>query len=86
MSEITRVALDKEELRTTVAAVLDVDPADVTDQARFIEDLEVDSLMALEVMVVLEKRYGVKLAESELKTITCLDRAHELLAEKLRSA
>lgn len=86
MSEVTRVALDREELRRTVATVLDLDPADVTDTARFVDDLEVDSLMALEVMVVLEKKYGVKLQESELKTITCLDRAYDLLAEKLRAA
>lgn len=77
--------LDKEQLRATIADVLDVEVAAVTDDANFIKDLEVDSLMALEVMVVLEKRYRVKLAESELKEITCLQRAYDLLGEKLRS-
>lgn len=77
--------LDKEELRQTIADVLDADVSEVTDEAHFVKDLEVDSLMALEVMVVLEKKYDVKLAESELKEITCLQRAYDLLAEKLHA-
>ncbi len=75
--------LDREDLRRTVADVLDLEVADVTDDARFVEDLEVDSLMALEVMVVLERKYGVKLAESELQRVSTLDGAFGLLSEKL---
>ncbi|QTR06016.1 acyl carrier protein, partial [Saccharothrix algeriensis] len=52
----------------------------------FIEDLGVDSLMALEVMVVLEKKYGVKIAESELREVTNLKKAYDLLTEKLKAA
>ena len=59
MSNSAAVTLDKEELRTVVADVLDVERDDVTDEANFVEELGVDSLMALEVMVVLEKKYGV---------------------------
>ncbi|MFJ6516624.1 acyl carrier protein [Streptomyces sp. NPDC091406] len=78
--------LDKEELRAVVAQVLDVEPSEVTDDASFVDDLEVDSLMALEVVVVLEKRYGVKLPESELKRIVTLQSAYELLLGKLDAA
>lgn len=74
--------LDKEELRTLVAEVLDVDVAAITDEARFVDDLEVDSLMALEVVVVLEKKYGVKLPESDLKQIVNLQSAYELLLSR----
>ncbi|WP_406200641.1 acyl carrier protein [Kitasatospora sp. NBC_01560] len=78
--------LDKEELRAVVAQVLDVDTAEVTDDARFVDDLEVDSLMALEVVVVLEKTYGVKLPESDLKRITTLQNAHDVLLARLATA
>ena len=78
--------LDKEELRATVADILDLDVEEVADDALFVEDLDVDSLIALEVMVVLERKYGVKLAESELKDVTSLERAYDLLAEKLQAA
>lgn len=79
-------SLDKEDLRRVVADVLDVGVAEVGDQTQFVDDLEVDSLMALEVVVVLEKKYRVRLAEAELKRVTCLDAAYELIAGKLRAA
>jgi acyl carrier protein len=78
--------LDKEELRAVVAQVLDVDEAEITDDARFVDDLEVDSLMALEIVVVLEKKYDIKLPESELKQIVTLQSAYDLLLGKLDSA
>jgi acyl carrier protein len=80
MAGVGSGVLEKEDLRLTIADVLDVDPEEVTDDAHFVEDLEVDSLMALEVMVVLEKRYGVKLAESQLGEMTSLRRVFDLLA------
>ncbi|WP_260867981.1 acyl carrier protein [Streptomyces sp. SAJ15] len=76
--------VDMEDLRATVAEVLDIDEDLLTDDAHFTEDLDVDSLMALGVMVVLEKKYEVKLREEELKDITSLRRVHDLLAEKIR--
>ena len=76
-------AIDREELRTLVAETLDLDVAEVTDEADFVTDLDVDSLMALEVMVVLERRYQVKLDEKRLAEITSLSRAQSLLAEAL---
>ncbi|WP_411107408.1 acyl carrier protein [Streptomyces sp. cmx-4-9] len=76
-------AFDKEELRTTVAEILDVEAAAVTDDAHFLEDLDVDSLMALEVVVVLEKKYGVKFTEAELRDVVTLRSAHGLLVQKL---
>ncbi|MGY0061452.1 acyl carrier protein [Streptomyces sp. LZ34] len=79
----TAAALDLEELRAFVADVLDVEEEDVTDDADFVEELGVDSLMALEVMVVLEKKYSVKLQEQEMKEITCLRKVYDLLASKL---
>ncbi|MDT0546743.1 MULTISPECIES: acyl carrier protein [Streptomyces] len=79
----TAAALDLEELRAFVADVLDVEEEDVTDDADFVKELGVDSLMALEVMVVLEKKYSVKLKEQEMKEITCLRKVYDLLASKL---
>ncbi|GAA2344154.1 acyl carrier protein [Streptomyces violaceusniger] len=76
-------AVDMDELRTFVADVLDVDEEDVTDDADFVKTLGVDSLMALEVMVVLEKKYSVKLEEREMKDITTLRKVHDLLASKM---
>lgn len=76
-------ALDKEELRHTIAKAMYMEVADIGDEQRFIEDLEVDSLMALEVAVVLEKRYGVRLRPAELQQITCLNTVYDLMRAKL---
>jgi len=82
----TPVRLDREELRRTIAQVLDVDVAELTDDASFTDDLDVDSLMALEVVVVLEKAYGLRLDERELRSITSLDSAYRLLNARLAAA
>lgn len=82
----TTTTLDREEVRELVADALDVDVQDVTDTADFIDDLGVDSLMALEIMVRLEKKYGFKLAESEFKRITNFDTAYRILTEKMQAA
>ncbi|WKX70522.1 acyl carrier protein [Streptomyces sp. XD-27] len=79
----TAATLDLDELRTLIADVLDVEEEEVTEDAHFVDDLGVDSLMALEVMVELEKKYSIKLGERELKKITCLRAAHDLIAAKL---
>jgi acyl carrier protein len=82
----TTTQLDREEVRALVADALDVDVEDVTDTADFIDDLGVDSLMALEIMVRLEKKYGFKLAESEFKRINNFDTAFRILTEKMSTA
>lgn len=75
-------AVEKEELRQTLAGVLDVNVAELTDDAHFMDDLGVDSLMALEVVVVLEKKYDIRFVEEELRQITSLAKAHEFLTQK----
>ena len=75
--------VDTEELRGLVAGVLDLDASAVTDDADFVKDLNVDSLMALEVMVALEKRYKIALDEDELKNISSFGQVRDLVSAKL---
>jgi acyl carrier protein len=77
------VRVDKEELRALVADVLELPVEEVTDDADFINDLEVDSLAALEIEIRLESKYGVKMDDSELTTISSLNRVYQLLKSKL---
>lgn len=74
---------DRDALRELVADVLDIPAEMITDDAHFAHDLEVDSLMALELTVIMERTYGVKLEESQLKKITSLASAHSLLVAEL---
>jgi acyl carrier protein len=86
MPEAQTDRLDKEDLRRTLARVLHVDVEEIEDETLFVDDLDVDSLLSLEVAVLLEKKYGVRMTEPDLRRLTCLRAAHELLQAKLAVA
>jgi acyl carrier protein len=69
----------KNGIRQIVSRVLEVDPEKITDEAHFVKDLRADSLMALEILVALEKEYKVKLSEENLKAMLTLKEAVELM-------
>lgn len=75
--------LDKEELRRTIATALDTEVSAVTDHAVFTRDLQVDSLLALELVVILGKEYPVELKGSDLERLTCFGNVYDLLVERL---
>jgi acyl carrier protein len=76
------IALDKEELRSLIADAIQLDAQEVTDDADFVQDLDVDSLMALAIVARLEKQYGVKLQESDLKQVSSLTQVLQLITDK----
>ncbi|MET9922578.1 acyl carrier protein [Streptomyces sp. NPDC006435] len=75
--------LNTSELRELVADTLDVESSELTDDALFIEELGVDSVVALELLVTLEQRYGVKIPEEELAELRTFPDIHALLSRKL---
>ncbi|MFC5216371.1 acyl carrier protein [Streptomyces coerulescens] len=80
---MTTATLDKEELRELVADALDVELEELTDDAHYVETLGVDSLMGLEILVQLEKRFGVKISEEEFGQITNFGQTFNLLNAKI---
>jgi acyl carrier protein len=84
MTPDTTVVPDIDTLRELVADVLDIPAAEIGDDTDFVNELGLDSLMALEVMVVLEQRFGVTLEDSELEHLSSLASAHRLMAKKLQ--
>lgn len=80
------VALNREELVALVADVLDLSPDVVTDDAHFITDLGIDSLLALELAVALERRYQIKIESSEIVDVESLRDVIALLERKLTIA
>jgi acyl carrier protein len=49
--------------------VAGVEPADVTPEKTFIDDLDVDSLSMVEVVVAAEEKFGVKIPDDDVKTL-----------------
>ncbi|MDG9719798.1 acyl carrier protein [Streptomyces sp. DH24] len=75
--------LDVSELRELVADTLDVELSALTDDVLLIEELGVDSVVALELAVTLEQRFGIKIPEEELGTVRRFPDILDLLSRKL---
>ena len=63
--------------------VLAVDPSKVTLEASFSDDLGADSLDLVELVMALEETFDIEVAEDELKDITTVGEAFELIYAKL---
>jgi acyl carrier protein len=61
------------EIRNLVAEIIEKDPAEIKSDARFIEDLGVDSMMALEILAGIEKKYKISIPEEKLAEFKTLD-------------
>lgn len=76
--------LDSEELREMIADVLEVDAESITPEIDFVRDLGVDSLLALELAVTLERHYQVKIESHEIGDVRTISDISALLLGKLR--
>ena len=72
----------EKEIRALVAEILEIDEEKITPSARFVEDLGMDSMMALEILASVEKKYKIKIPEEYLTKVTSLDNMVEI-AKKL---
>ena len=69
----------KKEVKSLVSEITEVEEAKLKDDARFSEDLGVDSMMALEIVASIEKKYKVLIPEEKLPTIRSLENVYDLL-------
>jgi len=67
-----------QDVKELVADIIEVDAASLDPDANLVEDLGMDSMMALEILASLEKRFKIKLPEDELPKITTVNRAIEV--------
>ena len=59
----------RNEVKRLIAEVTERTPDEVSDTASFTEELGVDSLMAMEVMVAVDKKYRINIPEEEFQQI-----------------
>jgi acyl carrier protein len=59
----------RDEVKKLIAEVTEREPEEITDTALFAEELGVDSLMAMEVMVAVDKKYKINIPEDEFAKI-----------------
>ena len=63
----------REEVKKLIAEVTEREPEEITDTALFADELGVDSLMAMEVMVAVDKKYKINIPEDEFAAIKNVD-------------
>jgi acyl carrier protein len=72
-----------ETLKEVAAEVLSVDPDQVTEAARFKEDLDADSLDLVELVMGLEERFDIQVPEEDLEGVTTVGQAVDLVLSKV---
>ena len=70
----------KEALREIVAEVAEID--EVPDDAKF-ADLGIDSMMAIEIVADVERKYSISMPEEELQELVTLNAVYEKVRAKL---
>ena len=63
----------EERIITGLAKILKKQPSEVQKEARLIEDLEVDSLDALDLIFKLEEEFDIEIPQGELPFVTVQD-------------
>ena len=66
------------DVRTLIADIIEMDPESIDPDANLVEDLGMDSMMALEILASIEKKFRIKVPEEDLPKITSVNRAIEL--------
>ena len=67
-----------QDVKKLIADIIEMEPDQIDPNANLVEDLGMDSMMALEILATIEKKYKIKLPEEELPKITTVNRAAEL--------
>jgi acyl carrier protein len=70
-------------IREVAAEVLSVEPDKVTEEARFKEDLDADSLDLVELVMGLEERFDIEVPEDDLEGVTTIGQAVDLVLAKV---
>jgi acyl carrier protein len=73
----------KDELRQIITEVTEVE--DIPEDTSF-ADLGIDSMMAIEIVADVEKKYDVSISEEELAELTHLQAVYDKVQEKLSQA
>jgi acyl carrier protein len=70
-------------IKEVAAEVLSVDADAVTENARFKEDLDADSLDLVELVMGLEEKFDIEVPEEDLEGVTTVGQAVDLVLAKV---
>ena len=68
-----------QEILEIVSTVLEKEPAEIPLDGHLIQDVGADSMMALEILAAMEKKYKIVIPEDKLKDMTTVNKIIELV-------
>ena len=68
----------EQEIKALIVEIIEMDTGQIDPDAHLVEDLGMDSMMALEILAAIEKKYKIRIPEQDLPKITSVNRAVEL--------
>ena len=86
MSEIKANIDVEKDVRAIVAEILEMEPGEIDPNANFVKDLGMDSMMALEVLASIEKKYRIIITEENLPKFTDLNTTTRIVREVLKNS
>ena len=73
----------KKQAKAIISEITEIPEDELKEDAKFIEDLGVDSMMALEMVAAIEKKYKVVIPEEKIPGIRCLKDIYDILEQQL---
>ena len=71
-----------ERVKESIEEQLNLDNVEITEETRFKEDLDVDSLDLFELVMSFEEEYGVEIPSEELESLTTVGAVIKYLQDK----
>jgi acyl carrier protein len=61
------------EIKALIARVTEREPDEISDSAHYIEELDIDSLMAMELMIAIDRKFSIDVPEEEFRKASNVD-------------
>lgn len=74
-----------DKIKAVIAEQLGVKPEEVTEQAKFVDDLGADSLDTVELVMALEEEYGIEIPDEDAEKLTTVGEAINYIEGKFAS-
>jgi acyl carrier protein len=76
------MAVSQDKVRQIIAEQLGVKKEEVTDNAKFVDDLGADSLDTVELVMALEEEFGVEIPDEDAEKLSTVGDALRYIEEK----
>jgi acyl carrier protein len=69
----------EKDIISIIAEVAGVEEDEINSGSKLVEDLEIDSIKAIEIVVAIEKKYNIRIRDEDVPKITTVNQATEIV-------